>query len=52
MRERSQQEEDALRRSLSILTATAALPMLAGPPAPAQIPDPPPPHEARPATLT
>ena len=40
-----------MRRSFPILAAAAALPMVAGPPAPAQIPDPPP-HEARPATLT
>ena len=40
-----------MRCSLPILAAAAALPMVAGPPAPAQIPDPPP-REARPATLT
>ena len=39
-----------MRRSLPILAAAAALPMVAGPPAAAQIMDPPP-HEARPATL-
>jgi hypothetical protein len=54
LHERSQQEEDALRRSLPILAAAAALPMVAGAPAAAQTPDAPPtpPREARPATLS
>jgi hypothetical protein len=52
--EPSQQEEDALRRSLPILAAAAALSMVAGAPAAAQTPDasPTPPGEARPATLS
>ena len=42
-----------MRRSLTILAAAAALPMVAGPPAAAQTPDAlPPPREARPATLS
>ena len=43
-----------MRCSLPILAAAAALPMVAGPPAPAQTPDAPPtpPGEARPAALT
>jgi hypothetical protein len=42
-----------LRRSLTLLAAAAALPMVAGAPAAAQTPDAPPrpPGEARPATL-
>jgi len=51
--ERSQQEEDTLHRSLTILAAAAALPMVAGALAAARTPDAPPtpPGEARPATL-
>ena len=43
-----------MRRSLTILAAAAALPMVAGPPAAAQTPDAPPtpPGGARPATLS
>ncbi len=43
-----------MRRSLTILAAAAALPMVAGAPAAAQTPDAPPtpPGEARPATLS
>ncbi len=40
-----------MRRSLTILAAAAALPMVAGAPAAAQTPDAPP-GEARPATLS
>ena len=42
-----------MRRSLTVLAAAAALPMVAGAPAAAQTPDvpPTPPGEARPATL-
>ena len=43
-----------MRRSLPILAAAAAMPMVAGAPAAAQTPDAPPtpPGEARPATLS